>query len=162
MGLQRDRAGPLGDLGRGDLGRGDDQDLRVGQQLSERDRHVAGARRQVEQQDVEVAPVHVGQELLERAVQHRAAPDDGRVAGREHADRDDLHAVRRRRHDHLFDLGRPAGRAEHPGHRVAVDVRVDHERPRAASAAARLTVTLDLPTPPLPLATAYTRVREPG
>ena len=34
--------------------------------------------RQVEQQDVEVAPVDVGEELLQRAVQHRPAPDDRR------------------------------------------------------------------------------------
>ena len=49
--------------------------------------------RQVEQQHVEVAPEDVAEELLEGAVQHRAAPHDGLVAGDEHADRDDLHVV---------------------------------------------------------------------
>ena len=34
--------------------------------------HVAGSRRQVAQQEVEIAPVHVAQELLDRLVQHRA------------------------------------------------------------------------------------------
>ena len=48
-----------------------------GQQLGHGDRDVAGARRQVEQQHVEVAPVDVGEELLQRPVQHRAAPGDG-------------------------------------------------------------------------------------
>ena len=43
-----------------------------GHQLGHGDGHVAGARRQVHQQHVEVAPVHVGEELLHRAVQHRA------------------------------------------------------------------------------------------
>ena len=50
--------------------------------------------RQVEQQHVEVAPEHVGEELLQRAVQHRPAPHDRLVARHEHADRDDLHVVR--------------------------------------------------------------------
>ena len=43
-----------------------------GHQLRGGDRDVAGARRQVEQQHVQVAPEHVGQELLQRPVQHRA------------------------------------------------------------------------------------------
>ena len=49
----------------------------------------------------------------------------GRVARGEHADGDDLHAVRGRRHDHVLDLGGPAVRAEHARHAVAVDVGVD-------------------------------------
>jgi hypothetical protein len=60
-------------------------------------------------------------------VQHRPAPHDGGVAGREHADRDHLDAVHGlRRHDHVFDPGRAVLDPEHPRHRVAVDVRVDH------------------------------------
>ena len=110
VGLQRDRAGALGDLGGGVLRGGDDEDLGAGDQLGDRDRDVAGARRQVEQQHVEVAPEDVGEELLQGAVQHRPAPDDRLVAGDEHADRDDLHAVRERRQDHVVDLGRAAAR----------------------------------------------------
>ena len=50
--------------------------------------------RQVEQQDVEVAPVDVGEHLHERPVEHRAAPGDDLVAARlEHADRDHRDAV---------------------------------------------------------------------
>ena len=64
--------GPLGHLGRGLLRRGDDHDLGVRQQLGRGDRDVAGARGQVEQQHVQVAPLDVGEELLQRAVQHRA------------------------------------------------------------------------------------------
>src|SRR6478609_7390117 len=79
-------AGALGDLG-GRLLRGrDDDDLSARQVLAERDRHVAGARGQVEQQGVEVAPVDVGQHLHQRPVEHRAAPGDDLVAARlEHA-----------------------------------------------------------------------------
>ena len=99
-----------------------------GQVLAERDRDVAGARRQVEQEHVEVAPVDVGEHLHERPVEHRAAPGDDLVAARlEHADRDHRDAGRRRhRHDHVLDLGRPGvGDAEHRRDRVAVDVGVD-------------------------------------
>ena len=67
----------LGDVGRGGLRGRDDDDLGVRQQLAERDRDVARAGRQVDEQHVEVAEVHVGEELLQRAVQHRAAPRDG-------------------------------------------------------------------------------------
>ena len=64
-------------------------DLGARQVLAERDRHVAGAGRQVEQEDVEVAPVDVGEHLHQRPVEHRAAPGDDLVAARlEHADRD--------------------------------------------------------------------------
>ncbi len=64
----------------------------------------------------------------------------------------------------MFSTGVPAGDAQHPRHRVPVDVGVHHAHllADAASAAARFTVTDDLPTPPLPLATAYTRVSEDG
>lgn len=126
VGLRGDRARTLGHLGGGLLRRGHDEDLRGRQQLGHRDRDVAGAGRQVHEEDVEVAPVDVGQELLQRPVEHRPAPHDGGVALGEHADGDDLHAVGVGRHDHLLDLGGTAGDAEHAGHRVAVDVGVDH------------------------------------
>ena len=89
----------------------------------------------------------------------------GGVARGEHADRDHLHAVRLRRHDHLLDLGRLAGDAEHPRDREAVDVGVQHADRQAALRPARPPGSpspSDLPTPPLPEATAYTRVGEPG
>src|SRR5688572_11710165 len=46
--------------------------------------------------------------MLQRTVKHRPAPNHGGVAAGEHADRDDLHAMRLWRHDHVFDLGGPA------------------------------------------------------
>ncbi len=102
--------GALGHLGGRLLRRGDHEQLGVRDQLRGRDRDVAGAGRQVEQQHVEVAPEDVGEELLQGAVQHRPAPDHRGVAGGEHPDRDDLHAVRLRRQDHLVDLGRQVAR----------------------------------------------------
>ena len=96
------------DLLRGRLRRRDDQELRLRQQLGERHRDVARARRQVDEQEVELAPLDVLEELRERLVQHRPAPDDGGVLLDEEADRHDLHAVGLERHD--LALGaRPAG-----------------------------------------------------
>ena len=100
----------------------------LGQVLAERDGHVAGARGQVEQEGVEVAPVDVGEHLDEGAVEHRAAPGDDLVAARlEHADRDHRDAARcGHRHDQVVDLRGPGvGDAEHGRDRVAVDVGVD-------------------------------------
>src|SRR2546423_9917279 len=51
-------------------GRGDHEDLGARDELRHRDRDVAGARRQVEQQHVQVAPVHVRQELGRRSEEH--------------------------------------------------------------------------------------------
>ena len=131
MGLQGDGPGPLRDLRSGLLGRGDDDDLGVGDELGDRDRDVSGARRQVEEQDVEVAPEHVTEELLQRPVEHRSAPDDGLVAGHKHPDRNDLHLVRDGRQDHVVDLGRALLDPEHPRDREAVDVSVDDADPQA-------------------------------
>ena len=57
---------------------------------------VAGAGRHVHEQRVELAPVDVREELLERAVQHRPAPHDGRVVVEEEADRHQLQVPARR------------------------------------------------------------------
>ena len=71
VGLQGDGAGALGDLGGRLLRSGDDEQLGVRHQLGDGDGDVTGAGGQVHEQDVEVAPPDVGQELLQGAVQHR-------------------------------------------------------------------------------------------
>ena len=84
--------------------------LRLRQQLGERHRHVAGARRQVDQQVVELAPVHVLEELADRLVQHRAAPGDRLVLlVEEELDRDHLHAAVRPRAAGSCARPRPSG-----------------------------------------------------
>ena len=80
------------------------RNLRLRQQLGERHRDVAGARRQVDEQEVQLAPLDVLEELGEGLVEHRPAPDDGAVLLDEEADRHDLHAVALQRHD--LALGR--------------------------------------------------------
>jgi hypothetical protein len=58
------------------LRRGDHQHLGVRELLAQRDGHVTGAGRQVQQQKVQVAPVHVGQHLGEGPVQDGSPPGD--------------------------------------------------------------------------------------
>ena len=59
--------------------------------------------RQIDQQVVGVVPVDVGEELLERLVQHRAPPDDRLVLLGEEAHGDAAHAVHLGRDEHLVD-----------------------------------------------------------
>ena len=88
--LARHLRGADGDLLRGAVRRRDDERLGAREQLPERDRYVAGAGRHVDDEHVQLAPVDVREELLERAVQHRAAPHDWRVVVEEEPDRHHL------------------------------------------------------------------------
>ena len=107
------------------------------QVLRERERDVAGAGGQVEQQEVGVVPVDIGEELLERLVQHRPAPDDWLIVASEEAHRDAAHAPRLGRQQHLVDHHRFAVGAQHARDREAVDVGVDHTDRVAAAEPAR-------------------------
>lgn len=139
-GLPGDDPAPLGHVCRSRLRGGDDEDLGVRQQLADGDRDVAGAGRHVEQEHVEVAEPHVGEELVDGPVQHRPTPGHrrGDVVD-EHADRDDLHLVGDRRQDHAVDAGRAwrhtvlVGQAHQAGDAEAVHVDVDdaHALPAA-------------------------------
>ena len=82
--------------------------------------------RHVDQQELGVVPEHVGEELLQRLVEHRAPPDHGLALGHEVAHRDAADAPLLRRHQHLVDHDRVAVGAEHAGDGEAVDVGVDH------------------------------------
>ena len=117
------------------------------------------------EQEVGVVPEHVGEELLERLVQHRPAPDDGLALGHEVADRDAAARPYASGGTSISSMttGSTIG-AEHPRDRVAVDVGVDDADRVAlrARATARLTVTLYLPTPPLPDEMSSGRVLRPG
>ena len=75
---------------------------------------------------VEPRPVHVREELLERAVEHRPAPHHRLVVVEEEADRHQVQAVRDQRDHHPVDEHRLLVRPEHVRDRVAVDVGVDH------------------------------------
>ena len=118
-GLESNRSCSFGDLGgRGLRGR-DHEDLGAGDELGDGDRDVTGARRQIEEQDVEIAPEDVGEELLHRhggAGRRALAPvvGDARV-GRHTGTGQDGHATSGERRDRAIErgygLGLPAGGA---------------------------------------------------
>jgi hypothetical protein len=82
--------------------------------LRERELDVAGAGRHVDDQVVELAPVGVLQQLLERLRDHRAAPHHRRVGVDQEADRHRLHAVRLERLERLPVLRlRTPGQSQH-------------------------------------------------
>ena len=87
----------------------------------------------VHDQVVELAPVDVLDELLQKLVDHRPAPDHGAAALDEEPDRDDAHAVMQGRDDLVAGLdGRGAlGYAHHLRNRRAVDVGVQDADRRA-------------------------------
>ena len=115
------------------LRRGDDHRAGHRHLLRERQLDVAGAGRHVDDQVVEVAPVGVLEQLLERLRHHRPAPHHRRV-GVDHESRSTSPARRtpRMRLERLAVLRlRPARDAEHHRLRRAVDVGVEHADLRA-------------------------------
>ena len=116
------------DVGEGDGGgRGDDDRAGDRDGLDQRELHVAGAGREIDQQIVELAPDYAAQELRDYAVEHRAAPDHGLVAGIQQAHRDHLDALDFDRDGCAFRaVARGSSRrAEHDGDVGAVDVGVE-------------------------------------
>ena len=105
----------------------------TGTDLAQAQRDVAGSRRHVDHEVVEVHPPHFAEKLLQRAVQHRSAPDDRRIVAREETHRDHLKAVLLRRDDLLAVGDELRLDAQHDRHVRPVDVGVDH-----ADLAARL------------------------
>ena len=97
----------------------------TGTRLAEAQRDVAGAGRHVDDQIVEIASSDFAEELLQRAVQHRPAPDDRRIVAGQESHRDDLQPVLLGRHDLLAVGGQLRLHAEHDRHVRAVDVGVD-------------------------------------
>jgi hypothetical protein len=104
----------------------------TGNGLTQTERDVSGARRQIDDEVIEIGPPHFAEELLQRAVQHRPAPDDRRIVGREEAHRDHLQAVFLGRQDLLAVVGELRFHAEHDRHVGAVDVGV-HQADFAAA-----------------------------
>ena len=91
---------------------------------------VARARRRVEDEIVELSPVGVGDELLQCAGGHAAAPERGRIGGDKESYRQQFHAVFLHGHDQvpavLSDgVGALVLHVEHLGHRGSEDVGVE-------------------------------------
>ena len=110
--------------------------------------------RQVDDEEVGIVPVDVGEELLERLVQHRAPPDDRLVLLGEEAHRDAAHAVGlgRARASSSITTGRVRRCRACAGSRSPTRRRRRRRRacPAGRARPTRLVVTDDLPTPPLP------------
>ena len=109
--------------------------------------------RQVDDEEVELAPGDVPEELLDRLHHHRPAPDDRLVDVHQEPERHDPDAVPLDRDDlvRLVDEGLLVD-AHHHLLRRAVDVGVHEARrggPARASASARFAATVDLPDAPL-------------
>ena len=141
--LERELGRHLGGASRDPLRRGlrrrHDHERRLRQKLGQRHRDVAGSRREVDQQEVELPPGDVLEELLERLVQHRPAPDDRGVLLDEEADRHHADAAGRKRDDLAFrrDRGALGAEAQHPRDRVAPHVGVEHADAAALGAQRR-------------------------
>jgi hypothetical protein len=123
----------LADVREGDLlGRRDEDGAADRHGLGEGQLRVRRARRQVDHEVVEVAPLDVAQELLDRAADERAAPHDRLALGDEELDRDDLDAVSLERGDLVAGRRlRLAVDAEHHRDVRAGDVRVEQSHRRA-------------------------------
>ena len=107
------------------LRRGDDDGAGQRHLLSHRQLRVAGARRHVDDQDVQFAPGDVAQHLLKRRLNHGAAPDHRRILGHQKAHGHHLHAVVLERRQGLA-VGRvgTAGDSHHARLARAVDIGV--------------------------------------
>jgi hypothetical protein len=99
----------------------------VSRLLRQRELRVAGAGREVDDEEVERAPLHIGEELVDRFHDHRPAPDHRRVGIGDEAEGHGLDAVTLHRHDLLVALVdlRATLDAEHHLLRRAVDVGVE-------------------------------------
>ena len=103
----------------------------TGTLCAQAERDVAGSRRHVDHQVVDVAPAHFTEELLDHPVQHRTAPDHRRVVAGQERHRDQLDAVLLGGQDLLSVGGQLGVDAQHDRHVRAVDVAVDHRDPAA-------------------------------
>ena len=93
----------LFDIGEGDGLRGSDDDGAAERNVVyQRDVDVAGSRRQVDEQEVEMSPFDLQEHLLERIAGHRTPPDQGLFRPGEIADAHPFHAVFFNRDDDLL------------------------------------------------------------
>ena len=124
----------LGDIRKGHiLWRGHKDASSNWHRLRQRELCIRGSRRQVNDEIVEVAPLHVAKELLNRATDEGPAPDDRLALRNEELNGDDLDAVALDRLDLAARAGlRGAGRPHHLGNVRPRDVGVEEADAGAA------------------------------
>ena len=97
------------------------------QQLSGGNRDVSGTGGEVQKQNVEISPPHIGQELLEGSVQHRPAKRHGCLDAsrfeRQHRHNPDPMSLRW--HQHSLDHGRRVRGAEDARYGVPVHIGIE-------------------------------------
>ena len=107
-------------------GRGDDDRAGQRHRLGQRDRDVAGAGRQIDDEIVEFSPGHLPQKLLDDPMQHGTAPDQRLVAGIQVADGDDANAEALGGNDHVaFGQLGLAACAQHQRNVGPIDVGIE-------------------------------------
>src|SRR5215469_12278268 len=109
------------------IGRGGNYDgSRQRNGLDQRQGHVPGSGRKIDNQVIEPPPFHLAQELADDRMQHGPTPDQGLISGVEQADGDNLQTVYIKRCDAVLadDFGLGAG-AEHQGDVGTIDVGVE-------------------------------------
>ncbi len=135
------------------LGRRDDHCAGDGHRLEHRQLGVAGARREVDDEVVECAPLDVLGELGDDLVDHRPAPDDRVVLAGQEGHAHQFHAVLFGRNERLV-LGctRRLVGVDHPRHVRAVHVRIEEADARAELGESCREVDRDGRLPDAPLA----------
>ena len=89
--------------------------------------HIAGAGRQIDDQHIQCAPLHLHHHLLQCAHQHRTAPDHRLIVVGHQSDRHHCHAKVAHRQDRFtIRRRRPAGNTQHPRLRRTVDIGIQH------------------------------------
>ena len=87
---------------------------------------VPRARWHIDQEKIRLVPPRLGHQLLDRLVQHGAAPDDRLRVVHEVPHRETAHAVHQRRYDGVTEHDGIVGRTQHLGQRETVNVGVKH------------------------------------
>ena len=106
--------------------RGNNNRARDRDRLDQRQLHVPGAGRKIDDQVIQFAPLHAAQKLRNHAVQHRPAPDHGLVAGIQQAHRNHFQPLRLHGDDVLIGRGlRLLRRAQHDRHIWPINVGVE-------------------------------------
>ena len=139
------------------LRRRDDHAAGERDRLHQRELRVTRAGGQVEDQVVELTPLHLEEELTQEAGDHRAAPDHGGVLFEEVPDRHRLQAVALDRKNGLLvgRLGTLSFEPDHLRDRGTVDVGVEQADPRAGAREFDREVDRDRRLPDAPLAARH-------
>ena len=95
--------------------------------LPERELHIPSPGRQINDQDIKLAPVHIRKHLLHRAHKHRPAPDNSLLLVHHQTKRHHLKAMRLRRHDApVWRLTWPPRHTEHSRLARPVKIRIQY------------------------------------